>query len=97
MIIWGSGTPRREFLHVDDAADALVHLMKHYSGDNHINVGCGSDVRILELARLIARVVGFTGRIATDPTKPDGTPRKFVAPHMPPVGYLPRRPWHSRR
>jgi len=78
MIIWGSGTPRREFLHVDDAADALVHLMKHYSDDLHVNVGCGSDVSILELAKLVARVVGFTGKISTDPTKPDGTPRKLL-------------------
>ncbi len=73
MIIWGSGMPRREFLYVDDAADALVHLMKHYSDDMHVNVGYGSDVSILELARLIARVVGFAGRITTDPAKPDGT------------------------
>jgi len=76
--IWGSGKPRREFLHVDDAADALVHLMKHYSDDMHVNVGYGSDIRILELATLIARVVGFTGRISTDPTKPDGTPQKLL-------------------
>jgi GDP-L-fucose synthase len=78
MIVWGSGTPRREFLHVDDAADALVHLMTHYSGEAHVNVGCGSDLSILELARLIARIVGFTGQISTDPSKPDGTPRKLL-------------------
>jgi GDP-L-fucose synthase len=78
MIVWGSGTPRREFLHVDDAADALVHLMTHYSGEEHVNVGCGSDLTILELARMIARVVGFTGEIATDRSKPDGTPRKLL-------------------
>jgi GDP-L-fucose synthase len=78
MIVWGSGTPRREFLHVDDAADALVHLMTHYSGEEHVNVGCGSDLTILELARLIARVVGFTGEISTDRSKPDGTPRKLL-------------------
>jgi GDP-L-fucose synthase len=78
MIVWGSGTPRREFLHVDDAADALVHLMTHYSGEEHVNVGSGSDLTILELAQLIARVVGFTGRISTDPSKPDGTPRKLL-------------------
>ena len=78
MIIWGSGTPRREFLHVDDAADALVHLMTHYSGEEHVNVGCGSDLTIFELASLIARVVGFTGQISTDPSKPDGTPRKLL-------------------
>jgi GDP-L-fucose synthase len=78
MIIWGSGAPRREFLHVDDAADALVHLMTHYSDDMHVNVGCGNDLNIFELAKLIARVVGFTGAIATDPSKPDGTPRKLL-------------------
>jgi GDP-L-fucose synthase len=78
LIVWGSGTPRREFLHVDDAADALLHLMTHYSGEAHVNVGCGSDLSILELARLIARIVGFTGQISTDPSKPDGTPRKLL-------------------
>ena len=78
MVIWGSGTPRREFLHVDDAADALVYLMTHYSGEVPVNVGFGTDVTILELAKLTARVVGFTGRISTDPSKPDGTPRKLL-------------------
>jgi GDP-L-fucose synthase len=78
MIIWGSGMPRREFLHVDDAADALMHLMTHYSGEEHVNVGYGSDLTILELARLIAGVVGFTGKISTDLSKPDGTPRKLL-------------------
>jgi GDP-L-fucose synthase len=78
LVIWGSGTPRREFLHVDDAADALVHLMTHYSGDTHVNAGCGSDLTILELAQLTAGVVGFRGRIVTDPSKPDGTPRKLL-------------------
>lgn len=78
MTIWGSGTPRREFLHVDDAADALVHLLKTYSSDAHINVGCGEDLSIGELAETVARVVGFDGGIETDPTKPDGTPRKLL-------------------
>ncbi|MGD0533198.1 MAG: GDP-L-fucose synthase [Methyloceanibacter sp.] len=78
FVIWGSGTPRREFLHVDDAADALVHLMTHYSGETHVNVGSGSDSTILDLAKLIAGVVGFSGRIVTDPSKPDGTPRKLL-------------------
>ena len=78
LLIWGSGTPRREFLHVDDAADALVHLMTHYSQESHVNVGSGSELTILELAELTARVVGFEGRIATDPSKPDGTPRKLL-------------------
>lgn len=78
LVIWGSGTPRREFLHVDDAADALVRLMTHYSGANHVNVGSGTDLSILELAKVIAGVVGFSGAIITDPTKPDGTPRKLL-------------------
>ena len=78
FVIWGSGNPRREFLHVDDAADALVHLMTNYSGESHVNVGCGADMTILELASRIAEVVGFRGSIATDPSKPDGTPRKLL-------------------
>lgn len=78
FVVWGSGTPRREFLHVDDAADALLYLMTHYSGDLHINVGSGVDLSILELANLIARVVGFEGRVLMDPSKPDGTPRKLL-------------------
>ena len=78
FVIWGSGTPRREFLHVDDAADALVHLMTHYSGETHVNVGSGSDITILELAKRIAGVVGFSGRIVIDPSKPDGAPRKLL-------------------
>jgi len=78
MVIWGSGSPRREFLHVDDAADALVHVVTHYSGESHVNVGCGEDLTILELAGKIANVVGYRGRLATDPTKPDGAPRKLL-------------------
>ena len=78
MVIWGTGTPRREFLHVDDGADALVYMMKHYSEEEHVNVGCGSDVTILELASLVAEVVGFGGNIAADTSKPDGTPRKLL-------------------
>ena len=76
--VWGSGTPRREFLHVDDCADALVHLLRHYSGAMHRNVGSGVEVTIRELASLIADIVGFRGRIEFDPTKPDGTPRKLL-------------------
>ena len=78
LVIWGSGTPRREFLHVDDAADALVHLMTHYSDGTHVNVGSGSDSPFWSSRRLIADVVGFTGQIVTDPSKPDGTPRKLL-------------------
>jgi len=79
MMIWGTGSPKREFLHVDDCADALVHLMKSYSGDTHVNVGSGEDLTILELATLVADVVGFEGKIVTDPSKPDGTPRKLMS------------------
>jgi GDP-L-fucose synthase len=76
--IWGSGTPRREFLHVDDLADACVFLAKHYSEAQHVNVGCGSDVSILELARMVCEAVGFEGHITHDASKPDGTPRKLL-------------------
>jgi len=79
MVIWGTGSPRREFLHVDDAADALVHLMKTYSGTEHINVGSGTDLTILELTELVAKTVGFEGKIVKDPGKPDGTPRKLMS------------------
>ncbi len=78
MEVWGSGTPRREFLYVDDCADALVHLMKTYSGEAQINVGVGTDVTIQELAETVVRVVGFTGSIQYDISKPDGTPRKLL-------------------
>ncbi|HVH82293.1 MAG TPA: GDP-L-fucose synthase [Stellaceae bacterium] len=76
--IWGSGQPRREFLHVDDLADASVFLMRSWSSDQHINIGCGSDISIAELAQVIARIVGFTGDFAFDHSKPDGTPRKLL-------------------
>jgi GDP-L-fucose synthase len=76
--IWGSGRPRREFLHVDDLADALVFLMEHYSGESHVNVGTGTDVTIAEVARTIQEVVGFGGRLVYDASKPDGTPQKLL-------------------
>jgi GDP-L-fucose synthase len=79
IVVWGTGTPRREFLHVDDCADALVHLLKVYSGEAHVNVGCGSDVSILELARMVCAAVGFGGNITHDLGKPDGTPRKLLS------------------
>ncbi|MGO4869888.1 MAG: GDP-L-fucose synthase [Roseiarcus sp.] len=79
LTIWGSGSPRREFLHVDDCADALVLLLKVYSAAAPVNVGSGEDLTIRELAELVARVVGFAGRVATDPTKPDGAPRKLMS------------------
>ncbi len=78
VTIWGTGSPRREFLHVDDLADAAVFLMRSYSGEEIVNVGVGEDLSILDLARLVAGVVGFQGEILTDPDKPDGTPRKLL-------------------
>jgi GDP-L-fucose synthase len=78
VTIWGSGTPLREFLYVDDCADALVYLMTHYSGDSHVNVGCGEDLTIMQLAEQIKSVVGFTGEMEMDRSKPDGTPRKLL-------------------
>ena len=77
--IWGTGTPRREFLHADDCADACVFLMQRYSDFEHVNVGSGEDIAIADLARLICEVVGFFGEIRTDTTKPDGTTRKLMS------------------
>jgi GDP-L-fucose synthase len=76
--IWGSGTPRREFLHADDCADALVFILKHWSEAGHINVGSGEDIAIADLARLVAEIVGFKGGIEHDLSRPDGTPRKLM-------------------
>lgn len=78
VTIWGTGTPRREFLHVDDLADACLFLMLHYDQEDIINVGVGTDQSILELAQTVARVTGYPGEILTDPTRPDGTPRKLL-------------------
>ena len=78
VVIWGTGTPRREFLHVDDLADACLFLMRHYAGEELINVGWGEDISIRELAQLVADVVGFTGTLQFDHSKPDGTPRKLL-------------------
>ena len=78
VTIWGTGTPRREFLHVDDLAAACFHLLQLDAPPDWVNVGVGDDVTILELAQSVARTVGFTGEINTDPTKPDGTPRKLL-------------------
>jgi GDP-L-fucose synthase len=75
---WGTGTPRREFLHSDDMADAVLHLMEHYDGPEQVNVGTGSDVTIREIAETIAGVVGFDGDTVWDTTKPDGTPQKLL-------------------
>jgi GDP-L-fucose synthase len=78
VVIWGTGKPRREFLHVDDLADSLLYLMNNYSGDQFVNVGVGKDISILELAELIKDIVGFDGEIINDLSKPDGTPRKLL-------------------
>ncbi len=78
VTIWGTGSPLREFLHVDDLADALVHLLKIESPPDWVNVGSGVDLSILDLAKLIAKTIGYQGEILTDPSKPDGTPRKLT-------------------
>lgn len=91
MEIWGSGMPRREFLHVDDLADACVFLMHTYSDDWHVNVGFGDDVTILELAQMVAETVGFSGEIVCDTRKPDGTPRKLMdSGRLAALGWRPR-------
>ena len=78
VVIWGSGSPIREFMHVDDLADALIYLMLHYDDREFINVGSGEEISILELAKMIKKIVGYTGQIVHDRTKPDGTPRKLM-------------------
>jgi GDP-L-fucose synthase len=91
LIVWGTGLPRREFLYVDDCADALVFLMKAYSQMEHINVGSGADLTIRELAELVARTVGFEGAIVSDPSKPDGAPQKLMAAdRLRSLGWMPR-------
>ncbi len=79
IVVWGTGTPLREFLHADDCADALVFLLKTYSGEEHVNVGSGTDISILDLTKLVCKVVGFEGDIVHDLSKPDGTPRKLMS------------------
>ncbi|MDH3578964.1 MAG: GDP-L-fucose synthase [Gammaproteobacteria bacterium] len=89
--VWGSGTPRREFLHVDDLADACVFLMQNYSSPDIVNVGWGKDISIAELADLISGVVGFGGGLEFDPSKPDGTPRKLLdTSRLTALGWQPR-------
>ena len=78
VVVWGTGTPRREFLYVDDMADACVFLMKTYSDDSHVNVGSGEDITILDLTKAVMRVLGHDGAIVHDTSKPDGTPRKLM-------------------
>ncbi|KZL90198.1 GDP-L-fucose synthase [Clostridium magnum DSM 2767] len=78
VVMWGTGTPRREFLHVDDLADACIYLMLNYEGNETVNVGVGEDISIKDLAIMVADIVGFKGTIKHDLTKPDGTPRKLL-------------------
>ena len=89
--IWGTGTPRREFLYVDDLADACVFLMEHYSDEETVNVGAGTDVTIKELAELVARVVGYRGGFTLNTSKPDGAPRKLLD-----VGRLAELGWRAK-
>jgi GDP-L-fucose synthase len=91
VAIWGTGKPLREFLYVDDCADAVVFLMKNYSAEGHVNVGSGEEVSIADLARTIAEVVGFTGRFEFDASRPDGTPRKLLD-----VSLLSEMGWRAR-
>jgi GDP-L-fucose synthase len=90
VVVWGTGTPRREFLYVDDMADAAVHLMKTYSEGGLINVGTGEDITIADFARVVARTVGYAGEIVFDTSKPDGTPRKLLD-----VGKLAKFGWRA--
>jgi GDP-L-fucose synthase len=78
VVVWGTGTPRREFLYVDDLADACIHLMKTYSSDELVNIGIGEDITIAEFARVVAGAVGYRGKINFDPSRPDGTPQKLL-------------------
>jgi GDP-L-fucose synthase len=89
--VWGTGRPRREFLHVDDLADATLFALRHYAGSQHLNVGTGEDIAIRELAELICDVVGFEGELVFDPSMPDGTPRKLLD-----VTRLRDLGWHHR-
>ncbi|MEW6768681.1 MAG: GDP-L-fucose synthase [Pseudomonadota bacterium] len=90
VVVWGTGTPRREFLYVDDMADACVHLMKTYSSDQLVNIGTGEDITIAEFARVVAETVGYKGKIEYDTSKPDGTPRKLLD-----VGRLSKLGWRA--
>lgn len=91
VVVWGTGEPRREFLHVDDLADACLFLMRGYDSDQPINVGCGQDLAIRELAAIIRQVTGFAGEVCFDTSKPDGTPRKLLdVSRLNAVGWQPR-------
>ena len=91
VVVWGTGTPRREFLYVDDMADACVHLMKTYSSPEMVNIGTGEDITIAEFARVVADTVGYKGAISYDTSRPDGTPRKLLD-----VSRLAKLGWRAR-
>jgi GDP-L-fucose synthase len=91
VVVWGSGTPLREFLYVDDMADACVHLMKTYSSTELVNIGSGEDITIAEFAHALAKVIGYAGEIRFDPSRPDGTPRKLLD-----VSRLTQLGWRAR-
>ena len=91
VVVWGSGTPRREFLHVDDLAHAAVFMMEVYAGEEHVNVGTGRDITIRGLAQMLKEVIGFPGRLTYDAGRPDGTPRKLLD-----VTRLTRLGWRAR-
>jgi GDP-L-fucose synthase len=91
VVVWGTGTPRREFLYVDDMADACIHLMKTYSDGKLVNIGTGEDITIAEFARVVAATVGYTGGISYDTSRPDGTPRKLLD-----VSRLAKLGWRAR-
>jgi GDP-L-fucose synthase len=91
VVVWGTGTPRREFMYVDDLADACIHLMKNYSSDELVNIGTGEDIAIAEFARVVAATVGYTGKISFDTSRPDGTPQKLLD-----VSRLAKLGWRAR-
>jgi GDP-L-fucose synthase len=96
ITLWGSGMPRREFLHVDDLAEACLTLLEHYDDPTPINIGTGHDISIRDLALMVAEIVGFTGRITWDTTKPDGTPRKLLdVSRVSALGWRPRTSLHE--
>jgi GDP-L-fucose synthase len=96
VVCWGTGRPRREFLHVDDLAEACAFLLRHYSAEAHVNVGTGSDISIADLAEAVAGVTGFRGRIAWDPSKPDGTMLKRMdTARIAAMGWAPRIPFED--
>ncbi len=91
VVLWGTGAALREFLHVDDMADACLFLLRHYSGEEHVNVGCGKELSIAQLARMVASVTGYAGRLEWDPSKPDGMPRKLMdSSRLFAMGWTPR-------